>query len=211
MYLPKHERSHVLTFMSITRERLTSLESRAAALEAARELLIEVGPQAVTLKAVAAKVGKTHANLLHHFGSAAGLQSELARHIGERVTAGIAEAVERARKGEADPREIVDRTFDAFDREGAGALAAWMILSGDREALNPILDGIHRLVDQLGQGHEDRPVHENTLWLVLAALGDSLLGEPMAQALGLPREKARELARRQLIAAAGVAAGESRP
>ncbi|HEX8401042.1 MAG TPA: helix-turn-helix domain-containing protein [Allosphingosinicella sp.] len=191
--------------MSIVRARLTPEQSRAQALEAARRLLIEQGPHAVTLKAVSAEIGKTHANLLHHFGSAAELQSELARHIGERVTSEIAKAVDRARKGETDPREIVDRTFDAFDREGAGALAAWMILSGNRDALNPILDSIHDLVDQLGQGHEDRPVHETTLWLVLAALGDSLLGGPMAQALGLPREKARELAREQLIQAVGTA------
>jgi AcrR family transcriptional regulator len=193
--------------MSITRERLTSSESRAAALEAARELLIEEGPQAVTLKAVSARIGKTHANLLHHFGSASGLQAELARYIAARVTAGIANAVEKARAGEADPREIVDRTFDAFGKEGSGALAAWMILSGNRDALNPILESIHNLVDQLGQGHEDRPVHETTLWLVLAALGDSLLGEPMAEALGLSRDKAREMARKQLIMAAGVAEG----
>jgi len=186
--------------MSIVRERLSPEESRAAALEAARDLLLEAGPQAVTLKAVGARIGKTHGNLLHHFGSAAGLQAELARHISERVTAVIATVVERARAGEADPREIVDRTFDAFDQEGAGALAAWMILSGNREALNPVLGAIHRLVDQLGKGHEDRPVHETTFWLVLAALGDSLLGGPMAEALGLPREKARELATRQLIA-----------
>jgi AcrR family transcriptional regulator len=185
--------------MSIARERLTPTESRSAALEAARQLLIEEGPQAVTLKAVGARVGKSHANLLHHFGSAAELQRELARDIGERVTAGIAEAVRRAREGEADPREIVDRTFDAFGREGAGALAAWMILSGNRDALNPILDSIHDLVDNLGQGHDDRPVHETTLWLVLAALGDSLLGGAMAKALGLPADKARELACAHLI------------
>ena len=191
--------------MSITRERLTPRESRSAALEAARLLLIESGPQAVTLKAVSAKIGKTHANILHHFGSAAGLQSELARHIGERVTAGIAEAVQRSRQGEADPREVVDRVFDAFDQEGAGALAAWMILSGNRDALDPILESIRDLVHRLGQGPEDPPVHETTLWLVLAALGDSLLGGPMAAALGLSRETARDLARRHLIAAAGLA------
>jgi AcrR family transcriptional regulator len=196
--------------MSIVRERLTPGESRSAALEAARELLIHSGPQAVTLKAVGAKIGKTHANLLHHFGSAAGLQSELARYIGLRVTQGIAEAVLRARGGEADAREIVDRTFDAFDREGGGALAAWMILSGNRDALNPILESIHALVDQLGEGHGDRPIHEVTMWLVLAALGDSLLGAPMAEALGLPRENARETARRHLIASAGLGEGERR-
>ncbi|HYI63472.1 MAG TPA: TetR family transcriptional regulator [Allosphingosinicella sp.] len=187
--------------MSITRERLSPEESRAAALEAARRLLIERGPQAVTLKAVAAEIGKTHANLLHHFGSAAGLQAALAGLISKDVCAGIAEAVLRARADEADPIEIVDRTFDAFGKEGAGALAAWMILSGNRDALDPILDSIHSLVDQLGEGHADRPVHENTLWLVLAALGDSLLGAEMAGALGLGRGKARELARGQLIAA----------
>jgi AcrR family transcriptional regulator len=186
--------------MSLVRERLSPEESRAAALEAARRLLIEHGPQAVTLKAVATEIGKTHANLLHHFGSAAGLQAELARHISGRVTAGIAKAVERSRQGEADPIEIVDRTFDAFGSEGAGALAAWMILSGNRDALNPILEAIHELVDQLGEGHEDKPLYDTTLWLVLAALGDSLLGAPMAQALGLPPGRARELARDHLVA-----------
>lgn len=180
--------------MSISRARLSPDESRAMALEAARTLLIEDGPQAVTLKAVSARIGRTHANLLHHFGSAAGLQAALAESISDRVTAGIAEAVERARHGEADPREIVDRTFDAFGKEGAGALAAWMILSGNRDALNPILDAIRGLVRQLRVSHEQHHVPESTLWLVLAALGDSLLGSAIADALGLPRDVARALA-----------------
>jgi len=187
--------------MNIQRRRLRPDESRAAAIAAARELLLEAGPQAVTLKAVADRVGRTHANVLHHFGSAAALQSELAKSISDSVTAGIAEAVVRARHGEADPREIVDKTFDAFGREGAGALAAWLILMGDKQALQPVLDAIHKLVDELGDGHGDRPVHETTLWLVIAALGDSLLGALMADALGLPRDTARKVARHHLIAA----------
>ena len=180
--------------MSISRKRLNSEESRSAALEAARALLLEQGPQAVTLKAVAAKVGRTHANLLHHFGSAAGLQAELALSIADRVTGRIAEAVERARAGEKDVREVVDGTFDAFDREGAGALAAWMILSGNRDALDPILNSIRGLVSQLQVGHEEHHVPESTLWLVLAALGDSLLGQPITNALGLERDAARRIA-----------------
>ncbi|HEX6218988.1 MAG TPA: helix-turn-helix domain-containing protein [Sphingomicrobium sp.] len=186
--------------MSITRKRLDPGESRSAALEAARRLLLDQGPQAVTLKAVASAMGRTHANLLHHFGSAAGLQSALAGSIAERVTASIAETVERARRHETDAREIVDRTFDAFDKEGAGALAAWMILSGNRDALNPILTSIRALVDQLRVEHEEHHVPESTLSLVLAALGDSLLGGPIAEALGLPREAAREMAAASLRA-----------
>jgi AcrR family transcriptional regulator len=187
--------------MNVQRRRLSPDESRAAAIAAARELLLEAGPQAVTLKAVADRIGRTHANVLHHFGSAAALQSELAKSISDSVTAGIGEAVVRARHGEADPREIVDKTFDAFGREGAGALAAWLILMGDKQALQPVLDAIHKLVDELGDGHGDRPVHETTLWLVIAALGDSLLGTLMADALGLPRDTARKVARHHLIAA----------
>jgi AcrR family transcriptional regulator len=186
--------------VSITRKRLNSEESRSAALEAARQLLLDQGPQAVTLKAVAAKVGRTHANLLHHFGSAAGLQAELARLIADRVTGNIAESVGRARAHETDAREVVDLTFDAFDREGAGALAAWMILSGNRDALDPILDSLRSVVSQLSVGHEEHHVGETTLWLVLGALGDSLLGGPIADALALERDTARSVAARRLRA-----------
>jgi AcrR family transcriptional regulator len=184
--------------VSIARRRLNPEESRSVALEAARRLLLTEGPQAVTLKAVAAEIGRTHANLLHHFGSAAGLQAELARSIAERVTGSIAEAVERARSGEADAGAIADMTFDAFGKEGAGALAAWMILSGNRSALNPILEAIRGVVGQLSLGHEDHHVGDITLWLVLLALGDSLLGPSIAQALDLDPGTAREIAAHRL-------------
>ena len=184
--------------MSIARERLSPQESRAAAIAAAQQLLIDEGPQAVTLKAVAAQIGRTHANLLHHFGSAAGLQAELARSIATKVTSSIADSVERARQGQADARDIVDKTFDAFDREGAGALAAWMILSGNRDALDPILEAVRNLVKQLSVAHEDHHVPETTHWLVLEALGDALLGGAISDALDLPREQARESAARRL-------------
>ena len=188
--------------MSIAR-RLAPEASRNAALDAARALLVEVGPQAVTLKAVAARVGRTHANLLHHFGSAAGLQKALIARMADTITAEIAEAARRARAGEHDPREVVDLTFDAF-AQGAGALASWMILSGNEDALDPILEAIHRLVDDLAEGHEAAvPIEEETLQLVLMALGDALLGGPMAKALGLPRDRAREIARGALLGGRG--------
>lgn len=190
--------------MSINRKRLTPEESRAAALEAARALLIESGPQAVTLKAVAARIGRTHANLLHHFGSAAELQGALAGTIAEQVCETIAGVVLQARRGEADPRTIVEMTFDAFNQQGAGGLCTWMIMSGNQNALDPILGSIHRLMDQLSEGDEDGLMHEETLILVLLAMGDALLGAPMAKALGLPRGAARDLAHQILMASPGM-------
>lgn len=182
-----------------TRKRLTPEESRSSALAAARELLIEAGPQAVTLKAVAARIGRTHANLLHHFGSALGLQKALAEHLARSVCETIIEAVRASRAGLGSAREVVDLAFDAFDREGAGALTSWMLLTGNEDALDPIISTIHDLVDEIApdeasHGPEAVRIHRDTMTLVLMALGDALIGGALAKSLGLPRDTARERA-----------------
>lgn len=183
--------------MSI-RKRLTQEESRTVALEAARALLIELGPQAVTLKAVAARIGRTHANLLHHFGSAAGLQKALAEHLAVTICATIEDAVLATRAGQGSPRDVVDLTFDAFDKEGGGALATWMLMNGNEDALDPLLEAIHQLVDDLGE-HDSGKMHDVTHALCLMALGDALMGGPLAHSLGLKRTAARDMAERMLI------------
>ncbi len=194
---------------ALPRRRLTPEASRDAALEAARALLLEDGPQAVTLKAVAARVGRTHANLLHHFGSADGLQQALIERMAAAIVATIRDAVRRSR-AERDPAELVDVVFDAFGAGGAGALASWMILTGNRDALDPVLTAVHDLVEELAHEEErsDAPIRDETLQLVLAALGDALLGAAMARALELPRGRARELARRMLLRDRGAGEGE---
>ena len=187
-----------------TRKRLSPEESRFAALQAARGLLIETGPQSVTLKAVAARIGRTHANLLHHFGSAAGLQKALAGHLAATVCETIIEAVRASRAGLGSPREVVDLAFDAFDKEGAGALASWMILTGNEDALTPIVETIHQLVDEIApeealHGGDAMRLHEETLALVLMAMGDALIGSALARSLGLPETAARDRAERMLM------------
>ena len=127
-----------------------------------------------------------------------GCRANSRKSIADNVNASIAEAVERARAGEADAREIVDQCFDAFGKEGAGALAAWMILTGNRDALNPILDSIRGLVAQLIRRARSSSCRRKHLVAGADALGDSLLGPPIAQALGLPRDTARELAAQRL-------------
>lgn len=189
----------------VVRKRLTPEESRSSALAAARALLIETGPQSVTLKAVATRIGRTHANLLHHFGSASGLQKALAEHLARSVCETIIAAVHASRAGLGSAREVVDLAFDAFDREGAGALTSWMLLTGNEDALDPIISTIHDLVDELAPGEaehtgEAQNIHRDTLTLVLMALGDALIGGALAKSLGLPRDAARERATAMLEA-----------
>ena len=170
------------------------------ALQAARALLLESGPQAVTLKAVAARMGRTHANLLHHFGSAAGLQKALAGQLAVGICATIEKAVFAFRAGTGTPRQVVDLAFDAFGREGAGALASWMLLTGNEDALDPIIGAIHDLVDHLHEDGDDS-VSRTVLKLCLLALGDAQLGGPLAAALNLPSSTARDMAETMLVGA----------
>ena len=149
------------------------------------------------MRAVAGRFVGQHARLRQQFGSASGLQKELARPLAETIWVGIREAVIASRSGIGSPRDVVDLTFDAFDREGAGALASWMLLTGNEDALDPIVDVIHDLVVELNEFGSDT-MRGTTLTLVLMALGDAQMGGPLSQALELPRSAARDYAAHML-------------
>lgn len=183
--------------MPHTRPRLSTDEMRRVALEAARSILIEDGPQGVTLMAVAKRINRTHANILHHFGSAGELRRAMAELMVGRVAAEIAEAVQRQRQGGGDIREVVDITFDAFEKQGIAALMSWMILSGEHEGLSPILSAVHSLVEELGE-YRGAPLRQITQILVLTALGEGMIGGPIAEALEVPRETTRATLAHQL-------------
>ena len=183
--------------MPHTRSRLSTEEMRRLCLEAARTILIEDGPQAVTLMAVAKRINRTHANILHHFGSAGELRRAMAEMMINRIICEIGDMVVRQRQTEGDIRQIVDITFDAFEKQGMAALMSWMILSGDHDGLAPILDAVHNLVEELGE-HRGAPLRQITQMLVLSALGDGMIGGPIAAALDVPRETARATVAHQL-------------
>lgn len=178
-------------------------ESRAAAMAAARDLLKSEGAAAVTLQSVAARVGRTHANLLHHFGSAAGLQKALAADIAQIVATSIEGAIEQRRLGQATERDVVDAMFEAFRREGAGELIGWIALTRQREALEPVIATIERIIRTMRAFGDQRPVDAMTLGLTLLAIGDSLAGAEIARACGLDREAVRKVAVTQIEGLAG--------
>ena len=187
------------------RKRVSPEESRAAAVAAARELLIEEGAAAVTLQAVARRIGRSHANLLHHFGTAAGLSKALAEEIARTVAASIEGAIEQRRLGEGTERDVIDAMFDAFRREGAGELIGWIALTRQREALEPVIAVIERILRVMRAAGDTRPVGRMTLGLTLLAIGDSLAGGEVARACGIEREAVRDVAIAQIEALSGEA------
>lgn len=192
-----------MSIKPLIRKRVSPGESRAAAVAAARELLKSEGAAAVTLQAVAQRVGRTHANLLHHFGTAAGLQRALAEDIALTVAASIEGVIQQRRAGMATERDVVDAMFEAFRREGAGELIGWVALTRQREALEPVIATIERIIRTMRALGDTRPVDRMTLALTLLAIGDSLAGEEVARACGLDRGAIREVAATMIEALAG--------
>src|SRR5579871_2948851 len=182
-----------------SRRRRVPSEVRSAALAEARRLLLAKGPDAVTLKAVSDALGMTHSNLLHHFGSAAELQSALMSAMVRDLNHALVDAVTRKDGGLPEPRGLVDRVFDAFDKGGAGRLAAWITLSNNDEHIAPIRDAILDLVSGIERAGPpdlakvDERVKSVVLFVSLLAFGDALIGQRLSQILGLKRKAAREL------------------
>ncbi|MCB2051184.1 MAG: TetR/AcrR family transcriptional regulator [Novosphingobium sp.] len=188
--------------MAPTRRRRSPEESKAAAITAARELLIDQGPQAVTLKAVADKIGQTHANVLHHFGSAAALQAALAEDITATVCGMLEQSTVARLAGTGTVRQSVDIAFDAFDKHGGAALFAWLAVNGQDAALTPVADAIAGLASAV---NPDIRVVESRRRAMLAAnllaFADALIGEKLAADLGVERNWVRDVAESVVLSA----------
>ena len=185
------------------RPRQSPDDARAAAVDAAHRLLVEDGAAAITLKSVARRVGRSHANLLHHFGSAAGLHRALAQEIARRVSASITAAIASRRRGEASERDVVDAMFDSFARERVGEMVGWIALTRQRDALLPVTETVAAILADFRAAGDQRPMGRVILGLVLLAIGDSLVGGEVAAATGDQPGAVREIALAQIAALIG--------
>jgi len=188
------------------RIRRTPEAAREAAVVAARELLLAEGPGAVTLKAVAARIGTGHANLLHHFGSAAGLQTALMEAMIRDTSARVAAAVSRVRTGEGSACDLVDLVFEAFGAQGIGRLTAWLVSTAETDRLRPlfgVLRDLLRTIEAdavLPPDEARRRIADITLLIVLTGLGDSLIGSVLHETVDRHAGRGRELVAETLAA-----------
>lgn len=172
--------------MSI-RPRRTATDSRDRMLAAARRLLVEQGPAALTLAEVAADMGVRHTNVLHHFGSAAGLRAALIQLIVEEAGGAAEEAIRQLRAGRAPIAGIVEALFDAFASQGLARLLAWATLADGTDALErlnaEVATRIGRIALDGPPGSRDRLARAAQL-LIGQAFAEALLGEGLSRALG---------------------------
>jgi AcrR family transcriptional regulator len=182
------------------RRRRSAAEAKAETIAAARKILLSQGPDAVTLKNVAAELGTTHTNLLHHFGTAGDLQTALMTTMVQDLSDALAEAIKRVREDEDSQRGLIETVFDAFDKGGAGRLAAWIALSNKLAHLGQMQKVILDLVKAIEEITPKNSVENHqrvtsaVIFVALMSFGDAVIGAPLETMLGRERQAARKIA-----------------
>ncbi|MBS1693244.1 MAG: TetR/AcrR family transcriptional regulator [Actinobacteria bacterium] len=87
---------------------------RAALLEGARDELAEHGRAGISLRAVARRVGVSHAAPKHHFGDRAGLLTAIAAEGFDALTAALVAAEETAADEQATPEQRINGLGRAY-------------------------------------------------------------------------------------------------
>lgn len=180
------------------RTRRTVEEARAAILDAAEEVVREVGPAGLRITAVAERAGMAHPNVLHHFGSRERLVRELTSRAVQRATDRVVRAM--ADSVTAEPEERVAalaRVLDAMDEGDQGRLLAWLVISGragefERPNMEPLVAVAHEWrTAALGPASVD-DTRRLVLLSAMALVGDAVTGEGLVEGLGLGKgEKGR--------------------
>lgn len=163
--------------MTTPRVRRTPEEAQLLILQAAEQLLVEGGPQAVQVRAVAQRVGMTDAGVTHHFGSREGLLIALLRRGGRRLREAVERAVSTWVDTGASVAELVDGMADVYE-DGYGELAIALHAAGWSDdgtgMLNPVVDALHNARSRA----DGRAPKRAETRLAVAALHQALATEP---------------------------------
>ena len=171
---------------------------RREALEVGRRLLIAGGPGALTLKAIGAEMGMSHANLIHHFGSAEAYQARLKDQMVLDLTRHATSLVAETGDAPRDTASIVDKVFEAYGKGGIGILMAWSILTGAPHDETGMAETVRALVAAIEPRLDDRDATARARKMVslvtMLAFADALIGGSLATAVGDERDAMRRLA-----------------
>ncbi|TDD59348.1 TetR/AcrR family transcriptional regulator [Kribbella antibiotica] len=147
-------------------------ESRRAILQAAEELLIDGGLEAVSVRAVGKRIGMTDAGVAHHFGSRQDLLVALLRHGGRRIRDAVEQAVASWADGQADINDLIRTIARVYD-QGYAELAVALHAAGWEDPgvgfLEPVVQILHAARTRAG-----RPAPLSDTRLAVAALHQAL-------------------------------------
>lgn len=181
-----------------SRRRRTPEQARQEILRAAEARLRAHGLDGLNVVDVAADCGMSHATVLHHFGSIAGMRRALVEAMTDRLLRDIIEALRRDPGPE--PPELLGDLFEALSSGGHAKLLAWLSVGGDAlsddlapsEPVRALFAAlVPTLAERLPPGRDRERVAKRLILLVAtAAVGYGVAGDRLPRLLAMEADEA---------------------
>jgi AcrR family transcriptional regulator len=165
---------------------------RNALLQAGLEILDADGIEAVTLRAIAARAGVSHAAPAHHFGNIKGLTTALAAIAFDRLYMSVQAAIDAAPKRAVDQLRAAGKGYVRFAEDNPGLFRLMFTSSllehADQELRQASGRAYQQLVDiaapaaalRGGSGEEDVTAVALQLWCTVHGFAHLLLEQQIA-------------------------------
>lgn len=175
------------------RKRRTPEAARREILGAAERRLRDHGIEGLNVVDVAKDCGMSHATLIHHFGTTAGMRRALVAHMTDRLLRDVIGALQRDPAPE--PPEVLTDLFDALSRGGHAKLLAWLSVGdgalADEAAPSPHLrerfaELVPVLARRLPSGpHREAAAKQMIFLIATAAIGYGISGATLPGMIGM--------------------------
>jgi AcrR family transcriptional regulator len=162
------------------RIRRTPDAAREALLAVARARLLEHGLDGLKIADVASAAGMSHATLIHHFGSSAGMRRALVERMANDLLTEFLHVLEAHPPSSERRGEMLGKLFDTLANERHAQLFAWIALeAADTPEPSPVAadteELLERFVDRIvGQRDLPAPDREHARFGVVLAVTSAI-------------------------------------
>ena len=174
------------------RRRRTAAQARSEILDAAEQVLLEVGPSGLQLKEIAGQAGLSLSNVHHHFGGVGEVQSALVERMLKTLTANLSSVFERLEDvSEPSMEEAIRAVYDIVGSPRYARLIAWMVMSFGPEKLvglsHPLIEIRAMIVERLKKVVTSKDAEMAAPMIIhhiaVAAVGEGLIGDVLRATL----------------------------
>ena len=173
------------------RRRRTPEEARSEILDAAERLLVTEGLKAMTLQNVAREVGISHPGVLHHFRSTDRLAQALHERVSRRIRGDLLALTNSSEA--SDRTAAILQALEALSDPHKGRLLAWLVATGRDPFPEATETGLKQVAEALAKpGSDLEEVRYKLMLMVLAMVGESLVGAAVRERLGMSNSDAED-------------------
>jgi TetR/AcrR family transcriptional regulator, repressor for neighboring sulfatase len=167
------------------RKRRTPQQAKIEILQAAEKLVLENGPNFLTLKRVAAEMKLSHPAILHHFGSAEQLMIALQQKMSRSIREDFINVLS-ANQNPDDRLKLIDQFLQKLSNPRNGRMMAFLIASGVDPFPSPDEKGLDLIFANLHKDRDYNPEElKNTLHLILLSMyAEGMMGNLLRKRLG---------------------------